>query len=164
MNAVVKKCDLNVRVAWQSKNTLKSRLTRSAFSLPKCPAGTRMCNACESGLKGKCLTSGVVYRLTCATCQKEGKNVTYIGETKRPIRLRFNEHVLCARNKTPDTPIGDHFIDAHQHYVLQKKEIPLTVEILQRTGDHPHRKICESLLIRVHKPQLNRNVSSWYIM
>ena len=85
--------------------------------------------------------------------KRNEKNVTYIGETKRPIKLRFNVHVLCARKKTPDTPIGDHFIDAPQQYALQKKEIPLTVKILQRTGDHPHRKICEYLLIRMHKRQ-----------
>ena len=87
-----------------------------------------------------------------------------MGETKRPIRLRFNEHVLSAKNKTRDTPIGDHFGSAHRELELQRGVIPLTVEIIQKTGDHPHRKISESLQIRKRKPQLNRNVSSWYIM
>ena len=90
--------------------------------------------------------------------------MTYIGETKRPIRLRFNEHVLSAKNKTPDTPIGDHFIADHQDHQIHRHDIPLSVQILQKTDDHPHRKICESLHIRKEKPILNRTVSSWYII
>ena len=164
VNAAVKKSGLNLRVAWQNRNTLKNYLTRSAFSQPQCPSGARICNACESGVRGRCLTAGVVYRLTCVICKDKGELVTYIGESKRPIRLRFNEHVLSAKNKTPDTPIGDHFITAHPDYKAEGRNIPLSVEILQKTQDHPHRKICESLHIRENKPQLNKNVSSWNIM
>ena len=165
VNSVVRRSNLNVRVAWRSKNTLKKCLTRSAFSAPQCPSGARICNACESGLRGRCLTSyGVVYKLQCVICEGRGENVSYIGETKRPIRLRFNEHVLNAKNSTPDTPIGDHFIAVHQDYQPPRGYIPLSVEILQKTFDHPDRKICESLHIRKQKPLLNRNVASWYIM
>ena len=164
INSIVKKSDLNLRVAWRNKKTLKSCLTRSAISQPQCPSGARVCNACESGLKGRCLTSDVVYKITCVVCQGKGDNVTYVGETKRPIRLRFNEHLLSAKNKTEDTPIGDHFISAHQDYESRRGEIPLAIELLQKTGDHPHRKICESLSIRKHRPQINRNVSSWRII
>ena len=84
--------------------------------------------------------------------------MTYIGETKRTIRLRFNEDVLSARNKTPDTPIGDHLISAHLDYKVQRREIPLSVYLLQKTVDHAQSEICESLLIRKHRPQLDRHV------
>ena len=43
----------------------KSYLTRSVFSQPQCPSGARVCNTYESGLKGRCLTSGVVYKIYC---------------------------------------------------------------------------------------------------
>ena len=102
--------------------------------------------------------------LNVFVCGNRGDDVTYIGETKRPIRLRFNEHVLSAKNKTPETPIGDHFIAAHREHQCIRGEIPLSVEILQKTFDHPHRKMCESLQIRKQKPLLNRNVSSWHII
>ena len=148
VNSIVKKSNLSLRVAWRNKNTLKKSLTRSAFSSPRCPSGARICNACESGLKGRCLTSGAVYKLTCVICEGRGEDVTYIGETKRPIRLRFNEHVLNAKNKTPETPIGDHFLESHRDHQHLRRDIPLSVEILQKTFDHPHRKICESLHIR----------------
>ena len=115
-------------------------------------------------MKGRCLTAGVVYRITCVVCKEMGELVTYIGESIRPIRLRFNEHVLSAKNKTPDTPIGDHFITAHHDYKAEGSSIPLSKEILKKTHDHHHRKICESLHIREKKPQQNENVSSWHIM
>ena len=55
VNSIVKKSNLNLRVAWRSNNSVKNLLVRSAFSEPQCPSGARVCNACESGLKGKCL-------------------------------------------------------------------------------------------------------------
>ena len=164
VNSVVRKSSLNLRVAWRNNNTVRNCLVRSAYSPPQCPSGARVCNACESGLEGRCLTSGVVYKLKCVLCERKGEVVTYVGETKRPIRLRFNEHVLNAKNKTPETPIGDHFIEAHADHQTIGRDVPLSVEILQKTSDHPHRKICESLHIRQHRPLLNRNVSSWFIM
>ena len=164
VKSIVKKSNLNLRVAWRNNNSLKSYLTRSAFSQPQCPSGARVCNTCESGLKGRCLTSGVVYKISCVICGDRGDSIAYIGETKRPIRLRFNEHVLNAKNQTPETPIGEHFLTVHHDYQTPPDFIPLSVEILQKTNDHPHRKICESLHIRKQKPALNRNVSSWHIM
>ena len=56
INSVVKRSNFNLWVAWRNNNTLKNCLTRSAFSQPQCPSGVRVCNACESGLKGRCLT------------------------------------------------------------------------------------------------------------
>ena len=100
VNSIVKKIELNLQVAWRNSSTLRSCLTRSAFSQPQCPAGAKVCNTCESGLKGRCLTSGVVYRIKCVICESRGKDVAYIDKTKRPVRLRFNEHVLNAKNKT----------------------------------------------------------------
>ena len=102
--------------------------------------------------------------ITCVICQGKGEHMTYIGETQRPIRLKFNGHFLSAKNKTPDTPIGDHFIADHQDYQIQRHDILLNVQNLQKADDHPHGKICESLYIRKEKVMLNRNVSSWYII
>ena len=164
VKSIVRRSGLNIRVAWRSKNTLKSVLTRSAFSPPQCPAGTRLCNACEAGLKGRCSTSGVVYKITCVLYEGRGETITYVGETKRPVRLRFNEHLRDAINKTPDTPIGDHFMTTHADFHELRGNIPLSVEIIQKTTDHPHRKICESIHIRRLKPALSRNIASWHVM
>ena len=74
-------------VAWTNDNTIKQHLVRSALKPPPCPGGAR-CHACAAGLRGRCHTSGVIYQLTCTLCQK-----TYIGETGRMVRFRYNEHL-----------------------------------------------------------------------
>jgi len=58
--------------------------------------------------------------------------------------------------------LGDHFADVHQGVTLPQQ--PLSVKILEKTKDHPNRKIAESLHIKKLKPMLNRNTASWYIL
>ena len=70
--------------------------------------------------------------LSPSICEDRGTDVAYIGETKRPVRLRFNEHVLNAKNGTVDAPIGDHFTESHQEHQFVRGEIPLSVEILKK--------------------------------
>ena len=87
--------------------------------------------------------------------------VTYVGETKRPVRLRFNEHLRDTLNKTHDTPMGDHFQECHSTH---EGGIPLKVRVLYKSEDHPDRKTAESLLIQKKRPKLNSNMSSWPIL
>lgn len=164
INSISKKSGLKLRIAWQSENTLKGSLVSSAFSKPPCPSGSRFCNACNAGLQGKCLTAGVVYQLNCNLCAAKGADVSYVGETKRPIRLRLNEHVLAAKNQTPDTPLGDHFMECHPSDPVPPNSVPVTVKILQKTKDHPERKLTESLFIRKLQPSLNKNIASWRLL
>ena len=162
VNGVALKSSLSIAVAWRSRDTLKSKLVRSDISQPECPSGRRTCNACSSGVSGRCTMAGVVYCVTCNMCTSGSDSVTYVGECKRPIRLRFNEHVLAAKNHSIDTPFGDHFRECHVTETLP--DHPLSVTILHRAKDHPNRKIMESLYIRQLKPVLNRNISSWFIL
>ena len=87
-------------------------------------------------------------------------------ESKRPLRLRYNEHFRCAVNETKLTPIGDHFESCHGAVTKEEKlaDPPLQVKVLMKTRDHPDRKIAESMCIRDLKPQLNENMSSWRII
>ena len=164
INTISKKSGLKLRVAWQSENTLKRNLVSSAFSKPACPSGSRFCNACNAGLQGECLTAGVVYQLNCNLCAAKGSDVSYVGETKRPIRLRLNEHILAAKNHTPDTPLGDHFAECHPADPFPARSVPVTAKILQKTKDHPERKLAESLFIRKLQPSMNKNVASWRLL
>lgn len=158
---VSKKCGLNIRVASYTSDTLKQKLVRSSFSDPPCPSGKRTCNTCKMLVKGRCTDKNVVYELTCTLCGEK-----YIGESKRPIRLRFNEHLRSAINETKLTPIGDHFASCHQDLSKDEKikSPPLKVKILTRAKDHPDRKIAESMYIRNVRPKLNDNMSSWRIL
>ena len=158
----VKRSGLDLRVAWQNKRKIKNKLVRSAMSRPACPGGRR-CHTCATGFVGDCAQKNVVYEVKCEICQQQGEEYVYIGETKRPLRLRFNEHLRDTKHRTPDTPMGDHFQASHSN-ISVGESIPLTVKIIYKSKDHPDRKIAESLLIRNRRPKLNSNVSSWPIM
>ena len=157
----VKKSGLNVRIAWKNNQKLRDKLVRSSLCRPRCPGGQR-CHVCKSGFPGDCTEKNVVYELSCQVCQEEGREVKYIGETKRPVRLRFNEHLRDALNGAQDTPMGDHFRESHPP--MERGSEQLKVRILYRSRDHPDRKIAESLLIQSNRPQLNSNISSWPIL
>ncbi|XP_043195743.1 uncharacterized protein LOC122367039 [Amphibalanus amphitrite] len=156
----VRQSGLNVKLAWTNSQKLKDKLVRSALCKPLCPGGQR-CHTCRSGFSGDCTQKNLVYEITCTVCQSNGMTVTYVGETKRPVRLRFNEHLRDALNKTHDTPMGDHFQECHSTH---EGGIPLKVRVLYKSKDHPDRKIAESLLIQKKRPKLNSNMSSWPIL
>ena len=143
-------------VAWTNDNTIKQHLVRSALKPPPCPGGAR-CHACAAGLRGRCHTSGVIYQLTCTLCQK-----TYIGETGRMVRLRYNEHLRDAKNQRRDSPLGDHFREDHRG--IQPSPSHVTAAIIQVCKTERERKIAESLHIRDERPALNTNVASWTIV
>ena len=157
VQAVVRGSDLqDLGVAWRNGCTIRGQLVRSALKPPSCPGGAR-CHACAAGLQGRCHTSGVVYQLTCTLCKK-----TYIGETGRMVRLRYNEHLRDAKNKRKDSPWGDHFSQEHQN--AQPDHTTITASILQACSQDRDRKIAESLHIRERRPALNTNIASWTVM
>ena len=158
----IKKSGLNVRIAWQTRQKLKDQLVRSSVCKTRCPGGHR-CHTCRSGFTGDCTQRNVVYELTCKLCQEQGRTIKYIGESKRPVRLRFNEHLRDAINRSQDTPMGDHFRECHSDRVAQQNDL-LKVRVIYRSRDHPDRKIMESLIIQDDRPHLNSNVSSWPIL
>ena len=160
---IVKRSGLKVKIAWRNDKKLKKMLVKSAISPPVCPSGGRRCHCCECGLKGMCTNKNLVYRIRCKLCTDE--NVIYIGETKRPIRLRFNEHIRDIRHKTLDSPLGDHFRQKHADVNLTRTDdLPLEISIVCQTKDHPDRKISESLSIREETPVLNTNIASWPVL
>ena len=140
-----------------NQNTLKRHLVRSALKDPPCPSGRQHCHACQAGLRGKCHTKNVVYELKCSLCNK-----TYIGETGRPLRLRYNEHLRDGTNKKPGTPMGEHF--AHEHPDLCPTDTTLTARIVRKCKDEADRRIAESITIRDRMPALNDNSTSWQLL
>ena len=154
--AIIKNSRLNFRVAWKGGPNLKKRLVRSAYLPPPCPGAGRHCNCCQAGLSGKCHLKNVIYRIDCSLCEKD--QTFYVGETRRAVRLRYNEHLRDAKNNRPDTPFGSH--------QAQHPDTPLTstntsIQILHVCKDGPDRKILESMYIRDLKPTLNVQTSSW---
>ena len=159
IQSIVKNSNLPVRIAWQSGLTLAEKLTHSALEKPPCPAGNKKCHCCMSGLAGKCHAKNAVYMITCNLCDQKA---SYIGESKRSVRLRFNEHLRDAKNKTKNTPFGDHFMKCHEQVEID--ENTLSISILQICKDIAELKIAESIEIRNHKPVLNIMTSSWTLI
>lgn len=83
------------------------------------PCGFRHCRTCkhtnpEDGIttpngvlpieqRFTCLTSNLVYIITCRKCPK----LAYIGESERPLFERFKEHLSSVDGK--NNPVGKHF-------------------------------------------------------
>lgn len=158
INAKARASGLPIRIAWQRGQTVSSMLVQSALTPATCPSGSRTCNACEAGVEGKCTTKNVVYEIKCTLCQ----DTNYVGETKRPVRLRFNEHLRDAKNKTRDTPFGDHM--HHRHPEANITASTLNLIILRRCKDVASLKITESTCIRDLSPKLNTQTSSWKLI
>ena len=162
VTSAVKASKLPLRIAWKSGKTLSDILTKSALDPPPCPAGKRVCNTCEAGLAGKCHTKNVVYKISCDLCASNDSNAIYIGETKRSVRERFNEHLRDAKNKTKNTPLGEHVSKKHPSDTITHTSFQIT--ILQICKDVAELKISESIHIRNQRPNLNIMSSSWSLI
>ena len=161
VEGIVRGTKWNVRLAWLSGQTLKNKLVRSALEPPKCPSNIRRCHTCRCGLQNKCLNKNVVYKITCKLCESEGSPQFYIGESKRPIRYRFNEHLGDARLRRLDTPLGEHILASHMDISNNEVNNAFHIDILSTDRDAPEVKIDESIQIRNMSPTLNTMSSSW---
>ena len=57
---------------------------------------------------GACQRKGVVYRVTCQTCLKEGTIVYYIGESSHTLFDRGLEHLTAIRKRNVESPMVEH--------------------------------------------------------
>ena len=135
-------------------------LANLMLETPPCPAGTRRCNTCEAGLPGHCHTKNVVYKIICNLCDQNPS--VYIGESKRRVRERFNEHLRDAKNKTSNTPLGDHISRRHPDSTITPTSFKISIERVCK--DVADLKIAESIEIRNQRPCLNTQISSWPLL
>ena len=100
VEGIIRLSHLNVQVTSTAGPNLRQKLVRSGHLPVPCPGGGRQCNCCETGLRRKCHTKNVICRLDCNLCSKDES--FYIGETRRSVRLSYNQHIRDAKNrKTP---------------------------------------------------------------
>ena len=86
---------------------------------------------------------GTIYNITC----DDDTLHTYIGETKRPLSVRFKEH--CKLDKP--TGVGDH-CNATGHSVSMDN-----LRVLDREQDWLKRKVKEAIHIKQRAPSMNRD-------
>ena len=96
----------------------------------------------------KHLLNGVVYQVACSC------NLRYIGETKRCLKVRFEEH--CKTKGTNMTEVGKHLAESPGHTVSFED-----VKILSFESHTTKRGILESIFIQESKFKLlNDNLRS----
>ena len=89
-----------------------------------------------------CNTKNLIYMVQCNRC-----HLQYIGETKRRLKDRFNEHrrlVDKTNTKSKPTTVSEHFLSQPNHCHTDMQLIPL--EVIHSSRDSI-RKARESLLI-----------------
>ena len=163
VNGIVRGSKQHIRVAWLSGPTLKNKLVRSALESPPCRGKTR-CHTCPNGLSGKCHLKNVVYKISCKICLSNKTPYCYIGETSRPVRERFKEHLSDARLRKLGTGLGEHILDKHTDLNNKVINVSFQIEVLSRNRDLADNKIDESIKIRDNNPNLNTFSKSWPII
>ena len=161
VNGILRNSETSIKPVWINDNSLKKNLVSSAFVNPPFPAGNKHCHTCENGLKGKCNTKNVVYQITCKECETERRDASYVGESTRPVRYRFNEHLSDARLHKMDTPLGEHILDHHSDLSNSHINHSFSIKLLDTGKDCADVKMQESMHIRKLKPNLNTMTSSW---
>ncbi|KAI8516840.1 hypothetical protein Bbelb_054210 [Branchiostoma belcheri] len=94
---------------------------------------------------------GVIYHIPCQGKNNRGPcQETYIGETERSLKARFQEHT---RPSSASSEVSQHIhIESPGHHVSLD-----TVRILDTEQDYFLRGVKEAIYIRAHHPTLNRD-------
>ena len=102
------------------------------------------------------LRSLLVYNFKCNSC-----NAEYIGKTKRHYRTRTSEHIgvspltgKCVKNNSQTSAVHDHML------FCKTVVCPEDFSILANSSCNFKLEIQESILIKLLKPTLNKNISS----
>ena len=130
---------------WQHTNEEPSSVR---LRTPSLPCRSRSCRTCASLLNSRWTTKNVVYEITCRTGVHKYR---YLGETKRCIRYRFDEHFRDATNRSQQTPLGDHMIKCHPSESVPQLSVAIKA-ILRHCEDGADRKIAEALTISPWPP------------
>ena len=137
-----KNSKLKIKVVEQGGVKIKSLLSK-ADPFPTQDCISERCPVCrttaftELGKKSQfrtpCSAMGVGYSVTCVNCEKLGRKSSYEGETGRPARVRFAEHISELERKVENNPLQKHTNLEHpttqglfRFKILKKFRDPLT--------------------------------------
>jgi len=120
------------------EETTRSALKKKECHLKNCPYNNKLCQ-----------NKNVIYELKCTECDE-----SYIGETKRTLHTRANEHAKSIFNDKGNSAMRDHYNSNHPNLLNEK---PFETTILDKTYRCTDRKIRESIWIRRKNPEINRD-------
>lgn len=142
---ILRNSSLHVIPVFTSGKKIEELVCRSALLPNQCE--TKRCPFKDSS----CRRRNVIYELSCAKCQD-----TYVGETKRDLHIRTNEHL----RHTNQGNVQASAMAAHYAKVHATEEIPhppFTSKVLERARDNADRLIREATWIRKKRPAINRD-------
>ena len=73
------------------------------------------CYPCSTGDESDCFDRSILYFSSCNTCEKEGKEQVYVGESARSSFERGGEHIRDFQKKEEDSHIYKHMELCHQN-------------------------------------------------
>ncbi|KIH53900.1 hypothetical protein ANCDUO_15956 [Ancylostoma duodenale] len=127
-------------------SNLKQKLIRNRLYDRICT--TPDCKICSEGRGGACMTSIVVYLISCSECGDE-----YVGQTGRPLCIRIKKPLDGKAKLCPATPLSSHRVRCHNGADFEIK-ITILVQEIQIVA----RKALEAFWIRAKNPKVNRLV------
>jgi len=78
---------------------------------------------------------GGIYQLTCKSC-----NMSYIGQTSRSLKIRFQEHIRYIRSNNPQSTYAQHILhNQHEYGTLNElmtllKPLKFYIQSLHQAG------------------------------
>lgn len=94
-------------------------------------------------------TSNVVYLINCKSCEEQQKSSVYIGQTKKRLRERINQHCNNVKKQQLTTALSIHATDHKHSFDFENPKI-LTIE-----KDVKKREFLESYHIMMNPASIN---------
>ena len=160
----------NIKIREASGNKLEHQFSVIDYKPFTCEQKRKHCIVCKAPdhpkfPKPKCEDTCVIYIIRCNCCGEE-----YIGETERPVHIRFTEHhkplteaelkklKTPKKNKHGQNMIEEHLpsaISAHA-MLVHSSEYNLSIGKLSTKRQQDQRKAYEALACKKYQPSLNR--------
>ena len=100
-----------------------------------------------------CQTQNVIYKLMC----KKHKKWHYIGETKRQLRLRIQEHRGAITRRNLKHAVGSHFARGHGKNPEAYLEVVGIERVLPRGNDHLRKRRESFWINKYHSTKFGAN-------
>ena len=101
---------------------------------------------------------GVMYSMDFAVCDD-----MYIGETDRPVRVRFARHYRNFKAMEVRTAWGSHYVDHSESATLPNFAPFCRAQILRRHTSLPSRRLMEATEIAQYSQAVNRD-GGWRLL
>ena len=179
--AIFKQCELDfVSTSERTGNKLTHMFGCVDFKPFQCSDKNPGCKICKAPPHPKYRTpnnhdqTGCVYIITCMTCLKNKSTVEYIGETHRPLHVRFSEHnkkltqaELNKVKKPKKNNKGQNIIDEHEPSAVSAHAMTehngnynFSIGVLSVKRREDERKAYEVLAVSTIEPSMNKQLTN----